>query len=146
MLSTVLSQQEWRFHRTIEDHLSSIQQTATGAAIWRGDPKDANTLWYSETGCLTLNQKDYDFSKEYRYVFSDHCCDIFFSDGVDNGKLFLHFLMNGSEATATHLCRQDRYQARIQFPTETRSQLILSYEVKGPKKDYHMVTSYRPNC
>lgn len=84
----------------------------------------------------------------YRYSAAEERATVWFAgeDGSSASALFLELQCDGINnglATAFHFCEPDQYTARFRLPHEgQRDKLEITYEFKGPQKDYVSRTSY----
>ncbi|TXR54685.1 DUF6314 family protein [Reinekea thalattae] len=112
----------------------------SGDARFRVNQDDPDVLDFNEAMILPNSDKANAF-RSYQYRIQKNGFDIFFSDGPDNGKLFLSFSFNKeSTLTSHHLCIKDHYDARFQFNSENN--FVLSFSVVGPKKDYQIHSTF----
>lgn len=74
--------------------------------------------------------------QEYLYVFEEGCVYKKFKDN----RLFYRLEVSNAEATGAHLCGEDHYQAHYSFLGQNN--FTLTYRVKGPRKDYEILTEF----
>jgi Family of unknown function (DUF6314) len=113
-----------------------------GSAVFR--LQDENELRYEETGILSKEgNADIPAFRRYVYRYEADRIAIYF-DGHPK-RIFqlldLKCARNGHwEGQAEHLCPPDHYASRYSFGRET---IEITHLVRGPRKDYDMVTNYR---
>ena len=113
-----------------------------GAAVFSSIGE--NRLAYKETGRLVLNNgQTTNAEREYIFTSAPGGFDVFFNDRPE--RLFHEARIKEHKhklvATGEHLCINDKYRARYQWYSNNK--FSVSYRVKGPKKDYCMVTMYK---
>ena len=127
-----LSDFEGRFHlaRKITP-AGDPPATFTGTALWR--PRD-DGLEYLETGLLTI-EGHAPMTSERRYFWGPDLRVYF-----DDGRFFHQVPPAGG--SASHWCDPDQYDATYHFDDWPRFRVI--WQVKGPAKEYTMVSDYTP--
>ena len=118
----------WTLDRAIS-HASGPEGQFKGQAqfSWRGDGLD-----YVEEGTLTLGASaPLTATQRYRWAPG---LTVYFEDG----RLF-HQVPPGGGA-ASHWCAPDQYDGRYDFTDWPR--FTVTWTVKGPRKDYRMVSRY----
>jgi cation diffusion facilitator CzcD-associated flavoprotein CzcO len=124
-----------------------------------------DTVLYREDGIFTLpSGQTMEVFREYEYIVNQDCIEIYF---VENGKrahLFLSLKFqpqpqqqpkgktktnincNKWVATSDHLCIKDLYKGTFEIVLDGlgASEIIMTYRVKGPAKDYESVTYLWP--
>lgn len=150
-------QGHWRLVRKIKSLAensanSSMGSVSDGIASFlpvSGAPDD---LLYTESGTVELpSSSALQFERKYLYTFTGpRSVEIRFyqpeSDSGDHLKLF-HSLQFGGDwkATADHLCIDDMYN--VEFECSSATQLNTRWVVKGPSKDYEIMTTFfRHSC
>ena len=134
----------WKIYRTIQEAPKNMIP-GEGKAIFTSDSKDPNVLFYKEDLYLLANSEKIDVSKEYIFRYIGNNISVFFKEQPERFFYTLEF-ENLSEidkvitAKAEHLCIKDTYKAYYKFFDNNKFE--LSYQVKGPKKDYIMTTMY----
>ncbi len=99
-----------------------------------------NTLLYHERVKLQNSQTHTEIlgHQKYRYKYdveADRLLKFF-----DDGGNFYKVSIEGEEAYGGHLCIRDSYKAKYHF--NAGGTFSLSYEIKGPAKDYAIFTEY----
>jgi hypothetical protein len=120
----------WVFTREVVEAGGRTAQV-TGRAVWASD---GIGLRYSETGEMRLPghapmrvERSYHWDGDLGVVFAD-------------GRFFHHVPPEGG-ATA-HWCDPDQYDGAYEFTDWPV--FSVTWRVRGPRKDYRMVTIYRP--
>lgn len=111
--------------------------TGRGEAMWRPAEETggkAGELDFGET--LTLGENINAF-RGYHYRFAGGRMQIDHADGSP----FVSVDLNSGWARVEHLCGRDLYRGRFRF--DSKGALWIAWEVRGPRKDYRMVTVYR---
>ena len=127
----------WTIERRITDARTGRPGRLDGVA--RFTP-DAAGLAYVEEGLLALGDGPA-LTASRRYLWRDggpSAIEVHFSDG----RLFHRFRTDDPTPTAEHDCPPDRYHARYDFrawPCWT-----AEWRAVGPRKDYILLTRYRP--
>lgn len=124
----------WSYQRTISDY-----GTIDGEAVFALTEPDV--LHYREKGLLQLTDGPVlEAHQEYVYRLEEdeHLLSVYFRDG----RLFHHLAFgdDGRTASGDHLCKMDFYQAAYRF--NGPEAFTLTYNVKGPKKDYVSETHF----
>lgn len=105
-------------------------------------PKDPNNILFREDLKVIYNHtsKPESAYKEYLYMY-DQENEKIMKKFVDD-RLFYELEpdFNNRKAYGEHLCDCDNYKATYTFLDE--DSFILSYEVRGPQKDYVIETKY----
>jgi len=122
---------EWRIMRVIHDRTGGPEGRFAGVA--RFVPV-AGGLDYHEEGELQLGAAVFRATRDYRWDFGAAGVEVFFTDG----RFFHAFGWNAVEAE--HLCAADLYRVRYDFAAWPRWEAV--WEVRGPRKDYVMRTTY----
>ncbi|EAQ25135.1 MULTISPECIES: DUF6314 family protein [unclassified Roseovarius] len=120
----------WLIERDIR-HADGTTAQFTGRAVWR--PDAAGALAYHESGQMLL-ASGLRFEGERRYVWT-HDLSVWFADGR-----FFHSVP-ASGGDTRHWCDPDQYEGHYDF-TEWPA-FRVTWHVRGPRKDYRMVTRYR---
>ena len=120
----------WGFVRIIT-HADGRVAEVSGRALWR---PDGARLAYRETGEMRMPGFP-PMQVERRYLW-DAALIVRFADGR-----FFHAVPPAGGATA-HWCDPDQYDGSYDFSDWPRFR--VSWRVRGPLKDYRMVTQYRP--
>jgi len=118
---------EWNFH---------------GSAVFcAGEP---DKLQYEENGTLAKpGGADIQASRRYVYRYEASRIVVYFDERP--ARIFEVLAPkrapNGTwEARAEHLCPPDHYASRYVFGPDT---IVIVHVVRGPRKDYEMVSNYR---
>lgn len=124
----------WQLTRRIEDRLIGRSGELSGKA--RFTPDGAG-LRYDEEGVLHLDgQPPVQAKRSYLWRQGADGIEVWF----DDGRFFHRFDAEGVSA-AQHWCDPDDYQVRYDFSAWPRWQ--SAWQVKGPRKDYLMVSEYQ---
>lgn len=116
----------WTLTRHIDDRHSNTRMTATGTLTVD------NTLW-AEQGILDGNK----FTQNYGLVFDNKGgLTVNFPDG----RLFYTLENQTQPQTIDHRCGNDHYQG--EYTVQSQTQFTQIWKVKGPKKEYTMITEY----
>ncbi len=128
---------EWEIDRAIEDVRAGRQGRFTGRARFR---PDGDELAYREEGTLAFGDAPaMAASRDYRWRDTGGgVIEVRFADG----RFFHRFLPDEPEPADVHLCDPDTYRVRYDFARWPLWQ--AEWRVTGPRKDYAMVSRYRP--
>ena len=128
----------WTIERRVDD-----AATLTGSATF--ERSAANEAVYHEQGTLRLST-GYEASAERRYIYrqSPNGLAVFFDERPP--RLFHAVaLVRGAggclEGAAEHACGDDLYLTDYKF--DSGADFRICHRVRGPRKDYTMVTVYR---
>ncbi len=141
MLKTIFNwlKGTWDFQRNIPEGL------AIGTATFR-ETAQSNALHYHETGRVILNNKKSVFHNSYLYVLDcSSALFIYFLEQEKTGRLFHVLTFDENKASGKHLCNLDHYYSQYEFNFAEQS-FELRTEVKGPKKEWAIVTKFKKNC
>lgn len=150
----------WKFDRRIV-HLSSLSSSPTGSkqehvygTIRYSRSKALDYVKYREDGFYELTPtKTLNVFREYEYVAKDDgILEIYFVEGGKRAHLFLSLKFTEQDdqgywvASNDHLCIKDLYKANFQIKLDglTATEIIITYRVKGPAKDYESTTIMTP--
>ena len=126
---------EWQVGRVITDRLGLSSGVFQGIA--RLEPRPGG-LGYAEEGVLRLGSGAVlRAGRSYLWDFEAGVVRVRF----DDGRAFHDFVPEGQGAGTDHLCGADLYRVRYDFrafPVWT-----AAWEVRGPRKDHALVTTYR---
>lgn len=125
---------DWSLLRDIADHRSGTAGRFEGTA--RFTPAGAG-LDYVETGLLTMAGQP-PMQAERRYVWRSE--DGRFVVAFADGRPFHDFTPSRPEAS--HWCDPDSY--RVTYDFSAWPLWTGTWRVSGPRKDYEMISSYRP--
>lgn len=119
--------------RTIDDRLSGAAGRFEGKAVFETAPSG---LLYREEGQLRLGEGPA-FTAHRTYLWREAGGRIFVD--YPDGRAFHDF--DPGEAAARHWCDPDDYRVRYDFSgwPDWRAE----WEVRGPRKDYRMLSLYR---
>lgn len=112
-----------------------------------------NSVLYNENGIFHVAGKDLEVFRQYEYVYKDDgILEIYFVELGERAHLFLSLKFSKKEdgywiATNDHLCIKDLYSAtfKIAFDGISAREVIMTYRVQGPSKDYESVTHLLPH-
>jgi hypothetical protein len=126
----------WKIERSIEGH-----GTLAGEAVFA--PTDDGMLAYRERGELRLDSGAVlTAEREYLFARRPGGLSVFFAEKPP--RLFHEVILTGGEeylqATADHLCNADHYRSDYAFKAD--GSFVIRHVVRGPKKDYAIVTVY----
>jgi hypothetical protein len=128
---------DWTVERIIEDVRSGRTGRLDGSVRFA---PDAAGLVCEERGLLALGDAA-PVAAYRRYLWRDagaNAIEVRFEDG----RFFHRFYADEDRPAAIHDCPPDQYRVRYDFarwPCWT-----AEWRVRGPRKDYAMVTTYRP--
>lgn len=120
----------WRIERTIE-HANAAAAQFDGQAKWHVTDGGAD---YVETGVLTIKDSA-PMQAERRYRWAPDL-SVFF----DDGRFFHKVPAAGGQAV--HWCDPDTYTVEYDFAPWPHFR--VTWDVRGPRKSYRMVSLYRP--
>lgn len=130
----------WSFVRIIDNFLtSSLSGQAIGIAQFLPVLGQSNLLHYIELGeFVSITGHRNSVTQEYFYKLnSENAIEVYFSvDGVMQ-DLF-HIIAN--HTNIEHICLQDIYAVNYDFSVD---QLLINYDVTGPKKRYISNTIFK---
>ncbi|MEL6958502.1 MAG: DUF6314 family protein [Pseudomonadota bacterium] len=119
--------------RTIEDHLTGQKTLFEGHAEIAGSKERAS---YTEVGTLRMGAQSFAAERRYEWrVAGDRIAVLF-----DDGRPFHDFDPSTGGQATEHLCGQDLYRGGYDFSEWTC--WAVTWDVKGPRKDYRSVTWY----
>lgn len=122
----------WQVSRRIEDALSGQEGRFAGHARFE---RDGAGLRYAEKGVLELGGAKMEAERVYLWRASGSGIEVLFDDGRPFHRI-------DDSAEAAHWCDPDQYDVTYDFTTwPTWSS---RWRVLGPRKDYVMVSTYRP--
>ena len=128
---------DWVLERAIEDVRAGETGTLAGTA--RFTPGEGG-LAYLEEGTLALGGRPA-VAASRRYLWREagaSAIEVRFADG----RFFHRFYADEDAPAAVHDCAPDQYRVRYDFARWPR--WTAEWRVRGPRKDYVMVTTYRP--
>ncbi|WP_297774702.1 DUF6314 family protein [uncultured Roseovarius sp.] len=120
----------WAFTREVVE-ADGRRATVTGRAVWRCDGAG---LAYTETGEMRIAGHA-PMQVERRYSWDSDLAVSF-----EDGRFFHHVPPEGGETA--HWCDPDQYDGAYDFGNWP--EFTVTWRVRGPRKDYRMVTRYRP--
>lgn len=159
---------KWNFRRSITqfDTPSSSPQKVTGVIDFSHIVPPAsvddlpneevkqgwNSVLYNENGLFEIAGKELEVFRQYEYEYkNDGVLEIYFVEYGKRAHLFLSLKFSKQEggywiATNDHLCIQDLYSAtfKIAFEGISATEIMMSYRVRGPNKNYESVTHLLP--
>jgi Family of unknown function (DUF6314) len=127
----------WRLARTIEDLRARRSGRLEGRARF---VPDGEGLAYFEEGTLRYPGAP-PMAATRRYLWREGaggCIELRFEDG----RFFHRFDAEEARPSAEHLCSPDRYRVCYDFTRWPRWR--AEWRVEGPRKDYALVSAYRP--
>jgi len=128
-------QGRWHISRRIEDASAGSTGLFEGVAVFT--PDDLG-LTYEEAGELRLpDQQGVKATRRYLWRAGEGAIDVLFEDGRDFHRIDLA----ANVATAWHDCLPDFYEVSYNFTHWPQWRAI--WRVKGPRKDYTMISDYR---
>jgi len=122
----------WQLRRTITDRLGP-EGRFSGQALF--EPV-AGGLALREVGRLAMGGQEFAATRQYRWLARGQGVDVQFGDG----RFFHHFSL-GPRAEAGHDCAPDRYDVAYDFSLWPGA-WQATWQVRGPRKDYTMVSRY----
>jgi len=108
---------------------------------------------YREDGIYRLpSGRDMEIFREYEYQQKDNMLEIYFVESGKRAHMFLSLKFQEKNssgywvATSDHLCIKDLYSAKFQVKLDglAATEIIITYRVKGPSKDYESTTYLTP--
>jgi len=120
----------WVFTRDVFE-ADGRKATVTGRAVWR---RDGAGLAYTETGQMHITGHA-PMQVERRYSWDSDLAVCF-----EDGRFFHHVPPEGGETA--HWCDPDQYDGVYEFGSWP--EFTVTWRVRCPRKDYRMVTRYRP--
>jgi hypothetical protein len=152
----------WTFQRNIVHFPGNQQSDYIHGSVRYSRSKQLDYVLYREDGLYKISDtKSLPVFREYEYVpsFSQDddgkalsALELYFVEGGKRTYLFLSLKFQHQDedgywvATNDHLCVKDLYKAkfRIKLDGLTASEVIITYRVKGPSKDYESTTIMTP--
>lgn len=133
---------KWRFERDVSGKDGGKMQ---GTAVFRAC--DTGVLHYAEHGVFHQegNPQPFKTHREYLYRMEENgqLC-VYFKDGesMEPARLFheIVFREGSRKATGGHYCKPDQYDAAYEFLSP--KEFLITYQVKGPRKDYSSRTLF----
>lgn len=129
--------------------LWSLTRRIAGIARMQGEARisliEGDTLHYFEQGCLSLNDgQRFTASRSYLFRARPQGFAVHFDQPTKG--LFQEVSLTANSggilaATAMHLCPPDRYASRYNFLPN--GSFVIAHRVKGPRKDFCLVSRYR---
>lgn len=125
----------WKLDRQILDH----RRGETGQLVGKSRfVADGEALVYREEGRLTLGDHSGPAEQVYSYSFpAVHRASVRFADG----RFFHDLDLSGGTWACTHLCGDDRYDGEFRALGPETWQAV--WQVKGPRKDLRLDSTYR---
>ncbi|MET4101897.1 hypothetical protein ABIE58_001321 [Roseovarius sp. MBR-78] len=118
----------WRFDRQIT-HADGQRAQVTGVAVWR---REGAGLILEEAGEMHMAGHP-PMQVARRYLWGADLAVSF-----EDGRFFHHVPPEGG--AAAHWCDPDQYDGSYDFSRWPRFR--VEWRVRGPRKDYHMMTDY----
>ena len=152
----------WTFQRNIVHFSGNQQSDYIHGSVRYSRSKQLDYVLYREDGLYKISDtKSLPVFREYEYVPSfskdddgnaSSALELYFVEGGKRTYLFLSLKFQHQDedgywvATNDHLCVKDLYKAnfRIKLDGLTASEVIITYRVKGPSKDYESTTIMTP--
>lgn len=125
----------WQLSRRITDNFADQRGSLAGQADLR--VAGAAGLTYDEEGLFQFGQASpIKATRRYHWTFGAGLVTVTFADGAP----FHDFRPDGFTYGTEHLCAADLYTVRYDFRAWPK--WMVRWDVKGPKKDYIMMTHY----
>ncbi|WP_425090991.1 DUF6314 family protein [Tropicimonas sp. S265A] len=121
----------WRVQRRIEDRLGTPARFE-GEAHFTPIPEG---LAYSETGRMHVGSQAFSATRGYIWRATGAGISVWFDEAR-----FFHSFTLGLSAVSSHHCAPDQYDVRYVF--DAWPVWTSDWRVRGPRKDYRMVTEY----
>lgn len=129
---------------TIEREISVLDQRLTGSASFTSK---GSSLYYRENLKFPTEEgRELNAWREYIYDFSETGLEIYFATNAQRAELFMRPKLKLEEGglkitgDSQHSCAPDNYMGKFSFsPTE----LVIEFTVKGPRKDYSIISHCR---
>ncbi|KAG7342502.1 Dimethylaniline monooxygenase [Nitzschia inconspicua] len=143
----------WDFHRTIVHFSTNNHQETVHGTIKYSRPKLDHVL-YREDGLYRLSEyKSLPVFREYEYVCNGDMLEVYFVETGQRAHLFLSLKFQEQTndgywtATSDHLCIKDLYRGKFQIKLDglKATEVVITYRVKGPSKDYEATTVMTPH-
>jgi hypothetical protein len=152
----------WTFQRNIVHFSGNQQSDYIDGSIRYSRSKQLDYVLYREDGLYKISDtKSLPVFREYEYVPSLYqdddgnaasALELYFVEGGKRTYLFLSLKFRHQDkdgywvATNDHLCVKDLYKAtfRIKLEELIATEVIITYRVKGPSKDYESTTIMTP--
>jgi hypothetical protein len=126
----------WTITRAIEDVRQARIGRLDGRATFTPVP---DGLAYREEGQLVLDGVTYAATRDYLWRDGGAgTIEVLFADG----RFFHRFYADEDRPAAVHDCGADQYRVRYDFRRWPRWR--AEWRVRGPSKDYGIVSDYRP--
>jgi cation diffusion facilitator CzcD-associated flavoprotein CzcO len=141
----------WKFSRNMVHQTNNHQEYVHG--MIRYSRPQLDYVLYREDGFYQISEnKSIEVFREYEYVCNGDLLDVYFVESGKRAHLFLSLKFQEVNkegywvATSDHLCIKDLYKAKFQVRLEglKATEIIISYRVKGPAKDYEATTLMTP--
>ncbi|MFT7649298.1 MAG: hypothetical protein ACI8Y4_004059 [Candidatus Poriferisodalaceae bacterium] len=130
---------EWTLEREILHRDSDTSARIRGAAFW--EVAEAGALTYVERGVLEVGGYVGDVRQSYRFsIRTPTSADVFFADG----RPFHTVDLANGRSDITHLCEPDTYLGI--YEVTSTEELRVTWDVRGPRKDYLSTTTLRPGA
>ncbi len=128
---------DWRIARVIEDRRAAASGRFTGQACFSADEKG---LHYAEHGLLTLGDAaPMEARQSYHWAQDGGTLIIRFPDM----RPFHEVPADAATPEARHHCAPDDYHVHYDFRDWPAWRAV--WTVRGPRKDYTMTSTYRPD-
>lgn len=76
----------------------------------------------------------------YEVVLEKGKARLYFASGLNKGGLFQELPLTRTSASSCHTCGADIYETQLEVLS--RGEIRVTHHVKGPRKDYVMVSAY----
>ena len=124
----------WQLRRTITDHRQQRTGRLTGTARFVGS---GGEIMWAESGRLVMGAHDGEAWQHYTLRRkADGGAAILFPDG----RAFFDLPSAQTRVSVAHECPPDRYDGTLSVQDSDHWQ--LQWRVRGPRKDYAMVSDY----
>ena len=129
----------WALDRVVDDHLAGERRTVVGStSLVEVEP---GRVRWSEVGTMTWPGHAVPVSRTLEVV-RDAAADAWVVH-FEDGRVFHRWAVG---ETVEHPCRPDHYTGRIETQAEPGGPVErwqVTWEARGPEKDYRMVTVHR---
>ena len=139
----LLLEGDWQFSREIHGSYEAKLEGTASFQHEEGDDEKRKYLYTENAQVQMADGSEYASKQSYIYQLKDDGIDVFKQE-EGKWKLMHQLQFSSSEKTCVashvHQCGQDQYAATYSIKSE--DEFELSYQIKGPKKDYSIVSVY----